>query len=105
MSAGDEELERELAGVLNRHSRENMSGTPDVVLARYLVGCLRVWEENVMRRDEWWRFTPRIGGTVPAVDTCEYCDHPRAVHEKASGGCLRIVDGERCACGRGASGE
>lgn len=33
-------LEREIASVLNKHSAENGSNTPDFILAEYLLACL-----------------------------------------------------------------
>lgn len=47
------ELEVELSHLLNRHSAENESGTPDYILAEYLVNCLRAFESTVQRRAIW----------------------------------------------------
>lgn len=47
-------LARELANLLNRHSRENASNTPDWVLAEYLVGCLENFETFVNKREKWY---------------------------------------------------
>lgn len=33
----------ELTSLLNRHCKENGSGTPDFILAEYLFGCLTLW--------------------------------------------------------------
>lgn len=44
----------ELTGLINRHSRENVSGTPDFVLSRYLEGCLLSFELAVHQREEWF---------------------------------------------------
>ena len=54
--------------VLNQASRESESGTPDHVLACYLLDSLKVFERAVRDRDAWWSHEPKIGGTVPAVD-------------------------------------
>ena len=43
-----------LAGLINVHSRENGSGTPDFILAEYLADCLAAWDKNVRRREEWY---------------------------------------------------
>jgi hypothetical protein len=51
----DAELIRDLAAVLNRHSRENYSNTPDFVLAEYLVNCLRSFETAENLKDELCR--------------------------------------------------
>lgn len=52
------EFERELAHLINRHSGENLSNTPDYILARYLVACLHAFNSAVMRRDKWYKFRP-----------------------------------------------
>lgn len=49
----DEQLEKEFREVLNRNSRENRSNTPDFMLAKYLVKCLRAYEDGVVSRDTW----------------------------------------------------
>jgi len=53
------EFEEELAALINKHSMENGSDTPDFVLARYLLGCLSVWNTALSQRREWYsgRFT------------------------------------------------
>ena len=48
------DLEKDLASLLNRHSLENKSGTPDYILARYLMGCLKTWDESVRARERWY---------------------------------------------------
>jgi hypothetical protein len=52
--AKDDELERDLAEVLNRHSQENGSNTPDFILAKFLVAQLRAFEATVQRRADWY---------------------------------------------------
>lgn len=47
------DLATELAEVINRRSLENASGTPDFLLASYLVGCLQNWNKHVEQRDKW----------------------------------------------------
>lgn len=65
MSAPDQysdELALDLAAVLNRHSVENLSNTPDHVLAAYLVSCLITWQISTELRDAWWGVNHQIGG-------------------------------------------
>lgn len=50
----DSPLAKELANVLNRHSAENGSDTPDFLLAQFLLGCLDVWNSTVVAREEWY---------------------------------------------------
>lgn len=52
---GDREaLRKDLAAVLNRHSAENGSDTPDFILADYLMGCLDAFNATAKRREEWY---------------------------------------------------
>lgn len=44
---------KDLEGLLNRYSAENKSGTPDFMLATYLLGCLAIYEETTLNRDAW----------------------------------------------------
>jgi len=44
---------KELEALINRHCLENGSGTPDFLLAEYLVRCLKNWNETVAARDKW----------------------------------------------------
>jgi len=48
-------FEQELVRLLNRHSKENESNTPDFLLAHYLLGCLNAYNLAVNQRDEWYR--------------------------------------------------
>ena len=48
------ELERELGRLLNRYSRENLSDTPDYLLAHFLMACLEAFETTVRLREIWW---------------------------------------------------
>lgn len=41
-----------LRSLINRHSQENGSDTPDFILADYLVGCLSAFDTAVRRRTE-----------------------------------------------------
>lgn len=47
------EFEVELTRLINRHSADNDSGTPDYILANYLVDCLKGFNKVVKRRAEW----------------------------------------------------
>lgn len=60
----------ELTALLNRHSRENGSGTPDYILAEYLWGCLAHFNAAVNRREAWYgrEQDQRFGTPVEATD-------------------------------------
>lgn len=51
---------RELESLINRHSMENGSDTPDFMLAQYLAGCLKVFDATVTARETWYGRKPRI---------------------------------------------
>lgn len=59
------EFERELTSLLNRHSRENVSNTPDFILARYLSGCLRLFNAAVVERAGWYGRIDKPGQGIP----------------------------------------
>ena len=59
-------FKKELEQLINRHSLENGSDTPDFILAEFLVDCLLAVNKMVNRRDEWygdkrWSGTGLIG--------------------------------------------
>jgi hypothetical protein len=53
------DLEQKLSALLNEESREADSGTPDWILARYMMTCLREFEAATRRRDEFYEFDVR----------------------------------------------
>ena len=57
-------LREDLAHVLNRHSRENGSNTPDHVLAQYLANCLDAFDTAIWNRAMWYGRVDAIGGPV-----------------------------------------
>ena len=46
-------LVKEIAAVLNRHSVENRSNTPDFMLAEFMLGVLNVYENTLRNREQW----------------------------------------------------
>ena len=48
-----DEFQKELEQLINKHSMENISDTPDFILAEYLVGCLRQFNEAHNRCVTW----------------------------------------------------
>jgi hypothetical protein len=46
-------FERELAELLNKHSRESFSSTPDFLIARFLIGCLKSYETAMLANTKW----------------------------------------------------
>lgn len=50
----DFSLRNEIMHVLNRHSAENISNTPDFILADYLVACLAAFDAAIQTRETWY---------------------------------------------------
>ena len=48
------EFTKEIADVINRHSKENGSNTPDFILANYLVMCLEAFDITSRLREKWY---------------------------------------------------
>jgi len=44
----------ELRNLINKHSMENASNTPDYILAQYLTNCLRAWNQATQQRETWY---------------------------------------------------
>lgn len=57
----------ELQSLINRHSLENGSNTPDFILARYLERCLTTFNETMTERAAWYDPKIRAGA---AQETC-----------------------------------
>ncbi len=46
---------KELENLINCHSKENGSDTPDFILARYMADCLDAFDKAVKTRTEWYK--------------------------------------------------
>lgn len=46
-------LKEDLQDVINRHSLENHSNTPDFILAEYLLNCLQAYRVAIRDRKDW----------------------------------------------------
>ena len=44
----------ELTQLINKHSKENYSNTPDFILAKYMANSLNVFELAVNQRTQWY---------------------------------------------------
>lgn len=56
-------LFQQVQAAINCASRENESNTPDFILAEFLIGCLKQYENAVQARDRWYGIEPRPGWT------------------------------------------
>jgi len=48
------EFEEELKNLINSHSQENASNTPDHILAQYLIACLATFNTAIQQRETWY---------------------------------------------------
>lgn len=46
-------FEQELEALINKHSVENDSNTPDFILRAFMVNCLNAFNGATRRREEW----------------------------------------------------
>lgn len=46
-------FQQQLEDLLNRHSQENVSNTPDFILAKFLVDCMAAFNAAVKERTKW----------------------------------------------------
>lgn len=49
----EEEFKKDLAEVINKHSREQYSNTPDFILADYLYWCLANYQNTINANFDW----------------------------------------------------
>lgn len=50
----EDEFKKELESLINKHSMENGSDTPDFILASFLSSCLKAFDRAVVRRTKWY---------------------------------------------------
>lgn len=59
------DFQKELEKLINKHSKENGSNTPDFLLAEYLIGCLETYNKTVQQREKW------LGGVEQFISVSE----------------------------------
>lgn len=59
------EFALELETLINRHSLEQHSDTPDFILAQFLNAALTAFQASVRARETWYGRDPRCGNYVP----------------------------------------
>lgn len=52
-------FEKEIESLINRYSQENVSNTPDFVLAQFILGCLAAFNTAVQQREGLYGRDPR----------------------------------------------
>lgn len=63
---------KELRQLLNCHSMENNSDTPDFILSSYLITCIAAFDGAVKARDRWHGFKPFRGLSEGTNEGCVY---------------------------------
>ena len=59
------DFREELRDLINRHSRENESNTPDFLLRDFIVRCLEAFECATKQRDAWYGRSKTNPGDPP----------------------------------------
>lgn len=62
------EFEIELCKLINSHSMENASDTPDHILRNFLFQCLQAWNKNTKDRTKWYATSSE---DAPSEPPCE----------------------------------
>ncbi len=57
-----DQFQKDLEEVINKHSMENGSNTPDFILAHYLVDCLKSFNKTSKAREKWYGKELKING-------------------------------------------
>lgn len=60
-------FKRELESLINRHSKENESNTPDFILAGYMHDCLKAFNLATQQRETWHGRDARPTSTVESI--------------------------------------
>lgn len=81
-------FELELTSLLNKHSMENNSNTPDFILAKYMLNCLKAFSEAVCRREEWYGRKIEKFEPVPITED-KPCPNCKEIVEIC--GCMRNI--------------
>jgi hypothetical protein len=64
-----DEITKEFADIINRHSLENGSNTPDFVLAEYLFDCLMAFNKGSRSREVWYGKSLSPGGGITTTES------------------------------------
>jgi hypothetical protein len=68
-------FESALTRLINQHSMENESSTPDFILAKYLERCLGVFNATMKERSRW--YGTEIKGTLVETATGRFATDPK----------------------------
>ena len=65
------ELERDFSDVINKHCLENLSNTPDFILARFLISSIINFSTTSKSREKWYGKFLSIAQSVECT-SCKY---------------------------------
>lgn len=65
------DFEKELGNLINKHSIENESNTPDWLLAQYLMSCLAAFTTAIQQRETYYRCDPKSSLRTEIKDNAE----------------------------------
>lgn len=57
-------FEQELQSLINRYSAENVSGTPDFILAEFMLNVLKEFNATVVKRADWRGESTELPGLI-----------------------------------------
>jgi hypothetical protein len=66
-------FKEELTQLINRHSKENGSNTPDFILSGYLFACLDAFDAASRQRERWYEVEHSPGTRADAAVSCPRC--------------------------------
>ena len=97
------QFRKDLTELINAHSKENGSDTPDFILARYLVNVLENFDAAVKEREEWYGREPHISDlpegvpfpTIEQVPPIDYDSEPLIDYDSTGNPPPNIIDIKR----------
>lgn len=88
-------FKKELENLINSHSIENGSNTPDFILAEYLSICLMAFEKSVGSRDVWYGRKEENEGYPSSWINANLMINPETNEIHAIGGDRETGDGDQ----------
>jgi hypothetical protein len=91
------EIKKDFSAVINKHSLENQSNTPDFIYAEFLAHCMIALTQAIKQRDDWYGIqlspamdkskfpSPVQEETAPSGPAAPETDKQPALHECAFG--------------------
>jgi hypothetical protein len=74
-----EDFRSALESLINCHSQENGSNTPDFILAKYLVTCMKAFDVATAEREVWY-------GRVSEPTSCPTIESEKTIQQSENRG-------------------